>query len=39
MAKYSYGKRFKKDGKWVHYRYTNRRKSSKKLVAWKKGRQ
>lgn len=38
MAKYNYGKRFKKDGKWVHYRYTNRRQSSKKLVAWKKGR-
>lgn len=38
MAKYNYGKRFKRDGKWVHYRYTNKKKSSKKLVAWKKGR-
>ena len=38
MAKYNYGKRFKKNGKWMHYRYTNRKKASKKLVAWKKGR-
>lgn len=33
MAKYNYGKTFKKNGKMVRYRYTNRRKSTKKLVA------
>lgn len=33
MAKYNYGKTFKKDGKMVRYRYTNKRKSTKKLVA------
>ncbi len=32
MSKYSYGRKFKKNGKWFHYRYTNRSKSSKKLV-------
>lgn len=32
MAKYNYGKTFKKNGKLVRYRYTNRRKSTKKLV-------
>jgi len=32
MAKYNYGKKFKKNGKLYHYRYTNKRKSSKKLV-------
>ncbi len=36
MAKYNYGKTFKKNGKMVRYRYTNRRKSTKKLVAAKK---
>ncbi len=36
MAKYNYGKKFKKNGKLYHYRYTNRRKSSKKLVRAKK---
>ena len=38
MAKYNYGKRFKKDGKHVQYRYTNKKKSSKKLVSYRKGR-
>lgn len=33
MAKYNYGKTFKKNGKMVRYRYTNRRKSTKKLVS------
>ncbi len=32
MAKYNYGKKFKKNGKLYHYRYTGKRKSSKKLV-------
>ena len=32
MAKYNYGKTFKKDGKLVRYRYTNKKKSTKKLV-------
>ncbi len=32
MAKYNYGKTFKKNGKMMRYRYTNRRKSTKKLV-------
>ena len=32
MAKYNYGKTFRKNGKLVRYRYTNRRKSTKKLV-------
>ena len=35
MAKYNYGKTFKKNGKLMRYRYTNKRKSSKKLVAVK----
>ena len=38
MSKYNYGKTFKKNGKMVRYRYTNRRKSTKKLVAAKKKR-
>ncbi len=38
MAKYNYGKKFKKNGKTVQYRYTNRKKSSKKLVAYRKNR-
>lgn len=33
MAKYNYGKSFRKNGKLVRYRYTNKRKSSKKLVS------
>jgi len=33
MPKYNYGKIFKKNGKMVRYRYTNKRKSTKKLVA------
>ncbi len=33
MPKYNYGKTFKKNGKMMRYRYTNKRKSSKKLVA------
>jgi hypothetical protein len=36
MPKYNYGKEFKKDGKMVRYRYTNRRKSTKKLVSARK---
>jgi len=38
MAKYNYGKSFKKDGKLVRYRYTDKKKSTKKLVAHKKSR-
>lgn len=38
MAKYNYGKTFKKDGKLVRYRYTNKKKSTKKLVPVKKSR-
>jgi len=38
MAKYNYGKTFKKDGKLVRYRYTNKRKSTKKLVSAPKKR-
>lgn len=30
---YNYGKTFKKDGKLVRYRYTNKKKGSKKLVS------
>jgi hypothetical protein len=30
---YNYGKSFKKDGKLVRYRYTNKDKATKKLVA------
>lgn len=33
MAKYNYGKTFRKNGKLVRYRYTNRRKTTKKLVS------
>jgi len=33
---YKYGKTFKKNGKLVCYRYTNGKKSTKKLVAAKK---
>ena len=33
MAKYNYGKTFKKDGKLVRYRYTDKKKSTKTLVA------
>lgn len=33
---YNYGKTFQKDGKSVRYRYTNKNKDSKKLVAVKK---
>jgi len=33
MAKYNYGKTFKKDGKLVRYRYTDKKKSTKKLVS------
>ena len=32
MAKYNYGKTFLKNGKMMRYRYTNGRKSTKKLV-------
>ncbi len=38
MAKYKYGKIFKKRGKWVRYRYTNGRKSTKKLVPYTRKR-
>ncbi len=33
---YNFGKIFKKDGKSVRYRYTDKKKSTKKLVAAKK---
>ncbi len=36
--RYNYGKKFKKNGKWVRYRYTNRKKSTKKLVSVRKSR-
>lgn len=32
MAKYNYGKTFRKNGRMMRYRYTNGRKSTKKLV-------
>ena len=32
---YNYGKTFKKNGKLVRYRYTNGKKSTKKLVSGK----
>ena len=32
MSKYNYGKTFRKNGKLMRYRYTNKRKSTKKLV-------
>jgi len=38
MAKYNYGKTFTKDGKSVRYRYTNKKKSTKKLVSASKKR-
>ncbi len=37
-GKYNYGKTFKKDGKLVRYRYTDKKKSTKKLVSAKKSR-
>lgn len=36
MAKYTYGKTFKKNGKMVRYRYTGGKSSTKKLVPAKK---
>jgi len=36
--KYNYGKKFKRNGKMVQYRYTNGRKSTKKLVPARKRR-
>ena len=33
---YNYGKSFKKDGKNVRYRYTDKKKSTKKLVPARK---
>jgi len=33
MSKYNYGKTFKKDGKSVRYRYTDKDPKSKKLVS------
>ncbi len=36
MAKYTYGKKFKKNGKLMQYRYTNGKKSSKKLIPARK---
>jgi len=33
MAKYNYGRTFTKDGKRVRYRYTNRKRDTKKLVS------
>ena len=38
MPDYKYGKTFTKDGKEVRYRYTNKKKSTKKLVAAPKKR-
>ena len=38
MANYKYGKTFKKNGKLVRYRYTNGKKSTKKLVSVRKRR-
>jgi hypothetical protein len=38
MAKYNYGKTFKKNGKLVRYRYTDKKKSTKKLVPASKSR-
>ena len=35
---YNYGKSFKKDGKNVRYRYTDKKASTKKLVPVKKAR-
>jgi hypothetical protein len=35
---YNYGKKFTKNGKTVQYRYTNGKKSTKKLVRYKKRR-
>lgn len=35
---YNYGKTFKKDGKSVRYRYTDKKASSKKLVPVRKAR-
>lgn len=35
---YNYGKTFKKNGKLVRYRYTNGKKSTKKLVSASKKR-
>ena len=32
MAKFNYGKSFRRNGKLMRYRYTNKRKSTKKLV-------
>lgn len=36
--RYNYGKTFRKDGKLVRYRYTNGRKSTKKLVKVRRNR-
>ncbi len=36
MAKYTYGKKFKRNGKMMQYRYINGRKSTKKLVPARK---
>ncbi len=33
MVKYNYGKTFTKDGKQMRYRYTDKKKSTKKLVS------
>ncbi len=38
MMAYTYGKKFKKDGKMYHYRYTDGKKSTKKLMLVKKKR-
>ena len=38
MMAYNYGKKFKKNGKMVQYRYTNGKKKTKKLVPAKKSR-
>lgn len=36
MVKYTYGKKFKKDGVLYHYRYTNGDRKTKKLETVKK---
>ncbi len=37
-GRYNYGKIFKKNGKWWRYRYTDRKKSTKKLVRYTRRR-
>ncbi len=37
-SRYTYGKIFKRRGKWYRYRYTDKKKSSKKLVRYTRRR-